>query len=201
MKKKRIAGQIGAKAKLAKPPTVRAQMEAEAKRREKYFRTALHEFNGEPFLAEWEKGSRSSLNEIMKFLARSYGVVEGFELANRALRQNLKMERANVDVASVVEFSRRAAKIGFFDFVLTRNGLSVDARRMALAMFIAKEFGYEANTAEQLLRQQIDRIGKIKPEGPYPVVRNIKKPVKRDMVAERRTKRAEYAERRKADKP
>ena len=185
-KKKRPLGKMASVD--AKPRTVRSAMEKEQAKRDKYFRDALAEFDTEPFFSEWTRNSKRSLGAVLAFLARSYGVVEGFELTNRALRQNMKMDRAGVDISAVVDFSKRASRIAFFDFVLSHNDLSPDARKLTLAMFIAKEFGYEKISAERALERALDGFAENVKQGPIPRVqrqRKTEKPAKRSISTPR----------------
>lgn len=178
MKKKRRIGRM-----TAKPKTIKSAMEKEKLRRDRYFRDALAEFDADPFFAEWQANSKQSLNAILKFLARSFGVVEGFELTNRALKQNMQMERAEVNIRDVVDFSKRAGRIAFFDFVLSHNELSADARKLALAMFIAKEFGYEKIAAEQQLERVLNAFAENVKQPPVPPRerKKVERPVRRSI--------------------
>jgi len=187
-KKKRPLGKMASVAATSRPKakTIKSVMEREKAKRDKYFRDALADYDTEPFFSEWTRNSKRSLGAVLAFLARSYGVVEGFELTNRALRQNMKMDRAGVDISAVVDFSKRASRIAFFDFVLSHNDLSPDARKLTLAMFIAKEFGYEKISAERALERALDGFAENVKQGPVPRVQQprkitAQKPVKRSI--------------------
>jgi len=162
--------------------TTREKMEIEKRKRDQYFKKALFNLDTEPFFRKWLLQSRKSMPQVLDFLASSFGTVEGFELANRAMRENLNMGEAGVDLDIIEEFSKKSSRIAFFEFVLLKNNVSPRWANLAMALFVAKEFGMEKTAGEPLVNKHILEALKVisrkKPEGPFPNKRPARAPAK-----------------------
>lgn len=163
---------------LSEADKVRISIEKEREERNIYFSQALQNLDTKSFMKEWSANSKETRNEILDFVAQSFGTIDGFDLANRALQGPLKMENAEIDTEMVIEMASRVSKLVFFEFILKKSKLSPEWQALAMNLYINREINPPAkseqrpqptNVAEQL--KNILRSMPVSKNDPFPVAK------------------------------
>jgi hypothetical protein len=175
--------------------TTKQIMKREQRIRNEFFKTALDGFDTRPFLRSWDETSAITCEEVLDLSAKSLAVIDGFELANRAITGPLNMQEAGVEIKYVMEYARKTSKISFFDLVLRRSGLPPVWYDLMMKFFIAKEMGFAASgVLETQLADAIKEAVSLPQEGPFPTQKrqttNTMVKPKRQPVSERGRERA-----------
>lgn len=151
--------------------SIKERLEREKKKRDTFFQAALEGLDTKPFMDNWESYSIKTRDEVLEFAAKSYGTIDGFELANRAIVGTLEMEDAGVETNLVIDQASRISKYSFFHLILSKADLPQNFKELAMTMFILKDFGglgvekASVSTLENVLKNIINND-----EGPYPVI-------------------------------
>ena len=188
--------------KKTKQLTTRQIIEQERKARNEYFDTALDHFDTRPFLKEWSDKSTITRDEVLDFAAKSYGTIEGFEMANRAMSGPLEMQDAGVDTNLVIEQAKKIIKFAFYELILNKSGMDQKWIDLSMSLYIAKDMGMEQTMQNTLLSAIEAAVSK--PEAPFPVDPNStmvkSKKIKPESLLERGRKRQQaYAVSRKTE--
>jgi hypothetical protein len=186
--------------KKKKSLSTRQIVEQQRRIRENFFKTALDGFDTRPFLKIWDEVSSETCNEVLDLSAKSLSLIDGFELANRAITGPLNMKEAGVELKYVLEFARKSSRVAFFELTLRRSGMEQKWRDMMMNYFIAKEMGFvQSGAVEARLVDAIKEASSLPVEGPFPTKKpNSVPPVarpKRQSISERgRERLARYNE-------
>lgn len=162
---------------LSETDLIRLNIEIEKEERNSYLMQALQGLDTRKFMQEWSEFSLSSRDDILKFAARSFGTIDGFDQADRALQGPLKMENAGIDIAMVIDLAGKISKIAFFEILLEKSGLDEEWKRLSMNLFIEREINpapkpQPSKTDKSDIFEQLKRvIEKPVRNDPFPVQR------------------------------
>lgn len=144
------------------PEELKIEIEKQKAKRDAYFSQALSNIDTSSFMKLWDKTSKDTRDEVLDFSAKSFGAIDGFDLANRAIQGPLKMQQAGIDTNIVIDQAEKVAKIAFFDLILKKSELDVKWHDSVMSFFIAKEMGVNG-AKENDLKSLIDKLSNFGP--------------------------------------
>lgn len=162
-------------------PTLKQQLEEQARQREAFFKTILTDYDTRPFLALWESQSDETRKEVLDFAAKSFGMIDGFELASRTMTGPLDMIEAGIELDEIINSAKNAIRIAFFEVILKNTGLKKKWSDLAMSLFVAREMGVmtQAGIEDRLIdsiRSAIQKPERIVPERPNTMVNRNSRP-------------------------